>query len=168
MKKIATTVLLSALIAAPAVAGGFYGGVKTGWARHSFSTSGYAESDTAFGVLGGYMITPYIAVEAEYIDLGSIVAKQAKITALSVNAVLYWPIEDELALFVKLGAANTQEKFLGSTSNRSSPTLGLGGQFILNEIVDLRFALDRYSYGGDQGFYKATVNLYSAGAVFRF
>ena len=160
--------MLAAFAAAPAVAGSFYMGAKTGSAEHSVKTSGYTEGSFALGVFGGYVINRYIAVEGEYADLGSIVAQYSKVTTSSVNVVLLLPIESELSLFVKLGSATTQEKFQGLTSSLSAATFGLGGQFHVNESFNLRVGMDRYDYGGDQGFYKATAKLYSVSGLVIF
>ena len=167
MKKIAITLLLAAF-AAPAIAGSFYVGVKTGWVEHDIPTSGYSEIVPTVGVFGGYAINKFIAIEAESTNLGSIVADRVKITTRGINAVVSLPIEEQLSLFLKLGQANTQENFQGVTANRAGLTFGVGSQFYLNESMGLRFSWDHYSYGGEQGFHKGTANLYTVGGMLRF
>ena len=168
MKKIVVTLMLAAFAAAPAVAGVFYVGVKTGSAEHSVKTSGYSEGTFALGMFGGYAINRFVAVEGEYADLGSIVSDYSKVTTSSINVVLLVPIESQLSLFAKLGSATTQEEFQGLTSSLSAATFGLGGQFHVNESFNLRVGMDRYDYGGDQGFYKGTAKLYSVSGLFIF
>lgn len=168
MKRIIAACLLSFAFATPAVATGFYAGVNTGWAEHKLSPNGYTEGVTAYSVLAGYAFIPYLAVEGEYANLGSIVSDFAKITARSVSIVGYYPIEPQLALFAKLGSATTQEKYSGLTVSQKARTFALGGQFIVNDFMDFRFGVTRYTYGGDKGLNAGTANFYSAGVIFRY
>lgn len=177
MRKISAAILLSVLSAvpisalaetSPARTGKFYLGAKIGSVEHEVKATDYSESEFALGVIGGYEINKYIAVEAEFADLGKIAADKAKISVRGLNAVLFLPIETGFSLFAKLGKAKTEETYLGLTSIRSAISLGLGCQSNISESVAIRFGMDRYSYGGDLNFYKATANFYSFGGIFKF
>ncbi|HXU93675.1 MAG TPA: porin family protein [Gallionella sp.] len=170
MKKIAIATLLSAFVAAPAVASDFYAGAKLGQAKYSYSNL-TKNNPTAFGVFGGYSFNQNFAVEAEYIDLGNInsAATTNKISAWGLSAVGSYPFNDSFSVFGKLGYARTSLKQgpVAYTANNNSATYGLGGQYNVNQTVGIRFGWDRYKVG-DANTNTANANLYSVGAVFKF
>ena len=168
MKRLIAVSLMSFAVATPAVATGFYAGVNTGWAEHEIKPNGYSEGVTAYSILGGYAFIPYLAVEGEFANLGSIASDSAKITARSINVIGYYPIEPQLALYGKLGSATTQEKSSGITASHKATTFGVGAQFIVNEFMDFRVGLTRYTYGGVKGLNEGRASFYSAGVIFRF
>lgn len=168
MKKLAFAVLLSAVVAAPAVAADtpFYIGVKAGTADKK--VTGTSESSGAFGVFGGYAFNPNFAVELGYTDLGSVASGAIKFTTFDVSAVGSYPINEQFSLYGKLGMANTKEKGFGASETRSAVTFGLGGQLNVNQSVGFRLGFDRHSFGGGTTFVKGDSDLVSVAALFRF
>ncbi len=98
MRKIATTMLLAAAISTPALAAdeGLYVGVNVGSAKKA--VPGTSETNTAFGVFGGYSFNQYIAAEVGYTDLGKAANDQIKFTAIHVTAVGSYPISQQFSL----------------------------------------------------------------------
>ena len=168
MKKIAIAVLLSAFVAAPAVAAdtGFYAGVKLGSANKS--ASGVSETNSAFGVFGGYSFNPNVAVELGYTDLGTAALGIIKFTALEVSAVGTFPINQQISLYGKLGLASTKEEGLGFSGTRSAATYGLGGQFNVNPNIGIRLGWEHYGFGDGYYFNQGDVSLVSVAGVFKF
>lgn len=168
MKKIITSVLLSAFIVAPAVAAEtpFYLGVKAGSANKS--VTGTSESSSAFGILGGYTFNPNFAVEAGYTDLGKVQSGLIKFTAFDVGAVGFFPINQQISLYGKLGMASTKEEGGGFSETRSAVTFGLGGQFNVNQAVAVRLGYDRHSFGDGTIFKQGDSDLVSVAALFKF
>lgn len=188
MKRVAAALLLSSAVAAPAFAAdeGFYAGVKLGQAK--YNTTGLTKNNpTAFGVFGGYSINKNFAVEAEYIDLGSVatagtvggvaVTASAKTSAWGLSAVGTLPLNNNFSLYGKLGFARAKSDFSGTgtlgsvtvttalSENKTAATFGLGGLYNVNQSVGIRFGWDRYKVGSTG---PTNVNLYSIGAVFKF
>lgn len=96
--------MLSAVVAAPAVAADFYAGVRVGQARTGIDNTTLTTSNpTGFGVFGGYTINPNFAVEAEYLNLGEVKGNGggAKSTGFSVSGVGSYPINEQFSLFGK-------------------------------------------------------------------
>lgn len=166
MKKIAIAALLSAFVAAPAVAADMYAGIKVGSVNNSAGSA--SESSSSFGVFGGHTINPSFAVEVGYTDLGSVSSGIIKFTALELSAVGSFPINEQLSLFGKLGMANTAETGLGLTGNRTAATFGFGGQYNVAPTVGVRVGFDRYSFGDGIIFKQGDSSLVSVGGVFKF
>ncbi len=168
MRKIATTMLLAAAISTPALAAdeGLYVGVNVGSAKKA--VPGTSETNTAFGVFGGYSFNQYIAAEVGYTDLGKAANDQIKFNAIHVTAVGSYPISQQFSLFGKLGMASTKEEASGLSETRSELTYGLGGQFNFDRSVGLRLGYDRYSFGNGTIFAKGDADLYSVSALFKF
>lgn len=169
MKKIAFITLLAAFAAAPAVAADFYAGVKLGQANYNYSNL-TKNNPTGFGVFGGYTINQNFAVEAEYIDLGSIAAAglSSKTDAWGVSAIGSYPINEQFSVFGKLGfARSTMKQTPAYTAKNTSATYGLGGQYNASQSVGVRFGWERYKVG-DARTNTAGVNLYSVAGVFKF
>lgn len=166
MKKIAIVALLSAFAAAPAVAADMYVGVKAGSVSNKVNSIN--ESTSSFGISGGYTINPNFAVEVGYTDLGSMASGIVTITALEFSAVGSYPINEQFSVFGKLGMANTAEKALGLTGNRTAATYGLGGQFNVSPTVGVRLGWEHYGFGDGTTFFQGDSSLVSLGGVFKF
>lgn len=167
MKKIAIAVLLSAFVAAPAVAAdtGFYAGVNVGSAKIDFP--GF-ETTTSFEVLGGYSFNQNFAAELAYTNFGSKdypPIYNVKSGAVSLKGVGSFPINEQFSVFAKLGLASTTINDTGYSQSKSDLTYGIGAQFNINKQVGIRLGYDVYKatdiIGVDQ---KNT----SIGAVFKF
>jgi len=168
MKKNIAALFLFTAFAVPAFAAdqGFYIGANVGSAKKAVPNA--SETNTAFGLFGGYSFNQYIAAEVGYVDLGKAASDQIKFNAFYVTAVGSYPFNQQFSLFGKLGMASTKEEGLGLSETRSALTYGLGGQFNLNQSVGFRLGYDRYSFGNDTIFAKGDADLYSASALFKF
>lgn len=175
MKKIAIAVLLSAVVAAPAVAADFYAGVRVGQARTSIDNANLTTANpTAYGVFGGYAFTPNVAAEVEYLNLGEVKAGGggAKSSGGSVSVVGSYPFNERFSLFGKLGYARLTSKFSGGGTNpdakSNAVTYGLGGQYNVTPSVGVRLGWDRYKFNDTTQQMNGKANLYSVGALFKF
>jgi len=168
MKIISIVLLLSAFIAAPAVAAdtGFYAGVKLGSANKN--VPGLSETNSAFGVFGGYSFNPNVAVELGYTDLGTAGSGIIKFTALEVSAVGTFPINQQFSLYGKLGMASTKEEAFGLSGTRSAATYGLGGQFNASSNIGIRLGWEHYGFGDGAIFTQGDASLVSVAGVFKF
>ena len=182
-KNIAIAVLLSAVVVPAAVAADMmderhmYVGIRAGSANTSFDNAVLGSgSPTGWGVFIGHIISPYAAVEAEYLNLGEIKnnTNSTKSTGFDVAVLGFYPFNEQFSLFGKLGYAMITGKPGGSCTgcvdakNRAL-TYGLGGQFNVNPTVDIRLAWDKYKFNDNNGGYgNGDANLYSIGGVFKF
>lgn len=169
MKKMVIAVLLAAFIAEPAIAASknYYAGGKLGLNNINSASS------AAFGVLGGYMLDPDLAVEAAYIDLGSIKDKvvndTVKFTVLEVGAVATFMVNRQYSVFAKLGVAKMSESGLGLPKiNRIAPTWGLGSHSNFRPNIVVRFSLDSYSFGDSFIRKRGNSMAYSISGLYKF
>jgi OmpA-OmpF porin, OOP family len=180
MKKIATALLLSTVVAAPAFAAdaGFYAGVTLGSGRISVPAAlGAAtkNSDTIYGGLVGYQLDQNWGVEAQYTGIGKFATAtgSGKADALGVTAVGTLPLSDAFSLYGKLGFAQVSGKSSTGTlsnANRTSATYGLGVQYNAAPNVGIRFGWDRFGAAVNKAGVKQNFdsNVYTVGAVFKF
>jgi OOP family OmpA-OmpF porin len=168
MKKISIVLLLSAFIAAPAVAAdtGYYAGVKLGSANKS--VPGASETNSAFGVFGGYSFNPNVAVELGYTDLGTVAAGNIKFTAFEVSAVGTFPINQQFSIYGKLGMASTKEEGGGLSGTRSAATYGLGGLFNATPNIGVRLGWEHYGFGDGTIWAEGDASLAYVAGVFKF
>lgn len=168
MKKISIVLLLSAFIAAPAVAAdmGGYVGLTLGSANKN--VPGASETNSAVGVFGGYSFNQNVAVELGYIDLGTAAAGAIKFTSWDVSAVGTFPINEQFSIYGKLGIADTKEEGGGLSGTRSTATYGLGGQFNVNPNVGIRLGWEHYGFGDGNIFTQGDASLVSLAGVFKF
>ena len=187
-KNIAIAVLLSAVVVPAAVASDMmderhmddrhmYVGIRAGSANTSFDNAVLGSgSPTGWGVFIGHIISPYAAVEAEYLNLGEIKnnTNSTKSTGFDLAVLGSYPFNEQFSLFGKLGYAMITGKPGGSCTgcvdakNRAL-TYGLGGQFNVNPTVGIRLAWDKYKFNDNNGGYgNGDANLYSIGGVFKF
>ena len=177
MKKIALAVLLSTLVAVPAVASDMYVGVRAGKATTSIDNTPLTDdSATGYGVFGGYSFSPMFAVEGEYLSMGEV--KDSSISGVessgfSLSGVGSFPIGEEFSLFGKLGYAKITSKGTGTNAGgtdakSSGVTYGLGGQYNVNSSVGIRAGWDKYKLDDATIGIKGDVSLISVGGVFKF
>lgn len=149
MKKIAIAVLLSAFIAAPAIAAEAYVGLSAG--QNDMDVAGVKES-TAYSVFGGYSFNEYIAGELAWIEFGdadtSLSGIKMKGNAASLSVVGSLPVGQDFSLFAKLGYASTKVEATGGPSEtKDDVTYGLGAQYNVTRNVGLRLGYDTYRVG---------------------
>ncbi|WP_435627567.1 porin family protein [Candidatus Ferrigenium straubiae] len=190
MKKIASALLLSTVVAAPVFAAdsGFYAGVTAGQARASSYASNVTltkSTDTVAGILAGYQFTRNWGAEAFYTGAGKFTGVNTVGVTGSGNADTWGlvvvgtlPLSDAFSLYGKLGYAST--KTSASSSNgimkgatRSAETYGLGATYNINKSVGIRFGWDRYAAAVANGTAIGSKDnfdsdVYSVGAVFKF
>ena len=161
MHKTALAALLAVFASAPAVAADMYAGVRFGQAR--YNTTGMTKPPTAIGVLGGYTVSPNLAVEAEYTDLGNTGSSRA--TAMGVSALAFYPGDLPFSLFAKLSYSSSTWKVLNQSQHNSSFTHGLGGQYDINKLMSVRFSWDRFLIGNQVA---VSVDVLSVAGIVRF
>jgi len=177
MKKIAIVVLISAFIAAPAVASdtGFYIGAKLGSVNYGYSNVSN-NSQAGFGLLGGYTINENFAVEAEYDSLGGFDSNNGTIKGHSFgfSGVGSLPLSQQFSLFGKLGIASSTLKdtakpgWVGDfTYNNTGLTIGFGGQVNVGKEIGIRAGIDIYPVGDAVSTTSSAGMLY-VGGVFKF
>lgn len=144
------------------------------------ATSDLDDSDTGFGLAGGYQVNPYFAAELAYVDLGDI-SYQAngtvtdgidtldagvgidQSTAGPVFSLLgIWPIGERFSVFGRVGFAlmsvdaDATVSIDGETASdsagtdRSNMMYGVGAEFSLNRKFGLRLGWDRYAEVGSE------------------
>jgi OOP family OmpA-OmpF porin len=147
MKKIATTLLLSAAISAPAFAAdqGAYLSVDAG--TLSMSNAGLFKNPGAIDLIGGYRFTKNVAVEAGYMIIGDTTLTDAfgsityKQSAMHAGGVFTLPLGESFGLFGKLGVNSVSGKLTGtsgyagtnSSTSTTNVTYGIGGQYNFNQ-----------------------------------
>ena len=178
MKKIASALLLSAAISAPAFAadvGTFYGAIDYGtW---SMSPSGGSDPG-AFSISGGYRFMPNVAVEVGYSMVGDITFSGTSLTyaqsAFKGAAVGTYAINNQFDVFGKLGLAMVSGELsctgcTTSSATTSSLMYGIGGQYNISKEVGVRLQYE--SLGKSKGSSSATgvdVAVTSIGVVYNF
>lgn len=178
MKKIAIAVLLSAVVATPAIAAdmGAYAGLRVGQAKTSVdNTTLSTDNPTGWGVFAGYTFNPNFAAEAEYLELGEIKASgvgggSAKSNGFSISGVGSYPINDQFSLFAKLGYAMITSKMSGGGGDAKSNavTYGVGAQYNVSPVIGVRLGWDKYKFDDSGKSFKGNANLVSIGGVFKF
>ena len=146
-KSIFIAALLSAVVAAPAVAENMYAGVNIGSAK--INDSGY-DTSTSYALLGGHNFNENVAAEIAYSNFGKEVrfGVTSKSSALSVSAVGSFVAYDPITLFGKLGFASTKLDIQNATTARKTGlTYGFGAQF---NVTD----------GGSAGYIRVGYDVY--------
>jgi OOP family OmpA-OmpF porin len=163
MNKIAIAALLSALVAAPAIAADAYVGVNVG--KNQMDYSG-VNSSTAIGVLGGYSFNQNVAAEVAYTNLGSADYYGTSITGhvFSVAAVGSLPLNKDFSLLGKLGVASSTYEVSGYSESKSDLTYGIGAQYNVSKTVGIRLVYDSFKVGSSNTKDSALISI---GAVFK-
>lgn len=158
------------------------------------SNSSMDDKDTAFGALAGYRFSPYIALEAAYVDLGSAqyagsllvedgfdaseIDGNASISSSgpSLSVVGTLPVGDSFELYGKAGVffADTQVRFnvQGFGESRSASgenaAFGIGAAWNITPSWTTRLEFQRYSdVGDDEETGQGDIDLLSLGIVYR-
>jgi len=138
------------------------------------STATLDDSDTGFGLAGGYQLNDHFAVEFAYVDVGS-VDYRAAVTVSDgvdeavadvrlgssahgavVSALGILPIGDRFSVFGRVGLSLMNAKGTAQiaiddisqrdsqSSQKSDPVLGVGAEYSLSKHFAIRLAWDRY------------------------
>lgn len=199
---------IGTLLAAPAMAqmsSNFYGGVSVGESRSQMDTprttgivlpgvntigSSVDRSDTAFKLFGGYQITPNLAVESGYFDLGKsrftsqtspagTLTGETRVQGMNIDLVGKAPFTEKFSGLARVGfqQAWSKDQFRGtgagagvfSTTKHNDPSykVGLGVQYEMTPSVWIRGELERYRVKDITGRRK-NVDVASASLVFPF
>jgi OOP family OmpA-OmpF porin len=179
MKNITFAILLSAFVAAPALAddtGRYY--VAADFGAATYSNVSPFPNPTVIRIAGGYHFSPVLAVELGYSmfrDSDAVVAGfPATLSASSfqVAAVGSLPLSPQLELIGKLGLASNYEDYSDASGvtgswSQSDLLFGFGAQLHVNSQVALRALYE--DYGKFDNFFppmKATS--FSLGMVYNF
>jgi len=142
MKKIVAVALLSAFVAAPAVAAGnegqLYAGIKL--------------SD-GLGIFGGYTIDEKFSAEAEYTELGS--SGYYTNSAIGVSGVYTLPLKQQFSLVGKLGIARATSDFSSQvttyTSTNTALSFSIAAQYAINPKVLVQGGIQSYTLASGAG-----------------
>ncbi len=144
------------------------------------ATSNLDDSDTGFGLAGGYQVNPWFAAELAYVDLGDIsysasgqvtdgigvfdadlgLDQSASGPVFSLLGML--PIGERFAVFGRIGLAlmsvdadlgvtiDGQSATDSASTDRSNMVYGIGGEFSFNKRFGVRLGWDRYAEVGSE------------------
>ena len=163
-----------------------------GLAGADIATTAIEDNDRhfAYKIFGGYEFNKYFALEAGYFDLGKFgfiantapasgLTGRTKLNGENIDAVGTLPFTDKFSAFARIGYTYSYAKddFAGygavivqnpeRNNHSSGHKFGVGLQYALTESFGLRAEAERYRVNDAMGN-KGDVDLYSAGAVFRF
>jgi len=161
MNRISLITLLAALLTTSASAADMYTGLKIGKVKHTIN--GVPSTPTDIGILGGYMISPELAFEIEYIDLGNYGASRANAT--DVSLLYFYPEDEPFSLYAKLSYAASEWRSQGQSEYYSGFTHGLGIQYNDSPALSYRFGLDRHMLGNHA---EINIDALSITGIFRF
>lgn len=153
---VAAALLAASSVASAAVPDTFYAGVRGGYVHTDWDDSAdayWTEGDNAgygLGVFGGYSFNEYISLELGYnywdgIDAESwdnVETKDLRVHGPEVSARLSFPLTDAgTDIFLRGGAMYA---FASGSSDRLTPVVGAGVNFMLTDNWALRLGYDRY------------------------
>ena len=138
--------------AAPAENGAYIGaglGITTLEDDGLFNGLTVDDSDSGFGIFGGYKFFKHLAVEARYTDFGTFTVEGLGIDAsvVSVHAVGIIPFADSgWELFGQLGLGTVDINVLGDSTSENVGSAGLGVRYSFSENLSLGLQTDAYAY----------------------
>jgi OOP family OmpA-OmpF porin len=153
------------------------------------SSTSLDQTDTSFGVNGGYRFNQYFALEGAYERLGSFNYSAAtgtdtidgkfKASALSLAGVGFYPFASQWSLYGKAGVTRTDAKLEASSETGLTPTqntshtgtgllVGAGVRYDFDRSFFAKAGWDRYTKVGDSSTGSGPVDLYVLGVGMRF
>lgn len=150
--------------------------------QSSYKSGGESESDTSFGLGGGYSFNENFSIEARYDDFGELEASEydggsaisAKLSAsaMSVGVVASVPFSETFSAYGKLGlsfwdvdGSISSSYFSGSSSESGNDfNFGLGAQFSATENVKIGAEYNMLNIGD----LDLDINTFSVFAKFHF
>lgn len=179
MKKQFTLIALSAALAAPAFANGFYVGADMGRTKLAVSDSEFGghRYDDSWALTGGYQFNDHIAAELSYRSLSKLNQQYGswsvnhKLSAVEATAVGSFPLSDKFALFGRVGVVHVKGKTTireGSlveveSDSKNRAMLGLGARYAVTQNISLRSEYIRYAKMED-----VAISTLTFGADYRF
>lgn len=183
MSAIAFAVLAIASSAAFAENGtGFYLGGGAGYAGQRADCEGY-NCDTShanFKLLGGYQITPNVAVEGSYGSLGKITFRGSdlsiKTDGFTVAVLGMFPVSKEVDLFGKLGMYASKTKvnitiprvIEAATYHSNGLLAGFGAQYKFTANLIGRVEYERLARAVRVADSRGDINLLTASVLYQF
>jgi OOP family OmpA-OmpF porin len=190
-------IALTGLVAAAAVISplaaaqdsGWYIGASVGQSTFKDSCSGLPggvscdDSDTAFGVFGGYQFNKYFGGELGYTDLGKTQASglgasaDIKAKAFELLAVGTFPITEQFSIYGKLGffrwdvdaSASGPGGGVSQSESGTDLTYALGVQYNFTKKFGVRAQYQQYKDAGDAATTgEGDINVISVGIVYKF
>ena len=165
----ALAALAAALAAGPAAAQyslgeepGFYAGATLGM---------NGDDEMAWRLFGGYQANRNFALELGYHDLGkhNIAGFPLESDAVEVLGVGRLPLNEQAALYGKLGGYRSTSKGGGANERQVDITFGVGFEYALSQNLAARGAWQRYhGLGGGAIGQTGDLDVYSVGANYRF
>ena len=168
---------------------GWYIGANVGQSTFKDSCSGLPagvsceDSDTAFGVFGGYQFNKYFGAELGYTDLGKTdasglgVSAEIKAKGVELLAVGTFPVNEQFSLYGKLGffrwdvdasASGPGGSFSDSASG-TDLTYALGAQYNFTKKFGVRAQYQQYKDAGDENTTgQGDIDVLSIGVVYKF
>jgi opacity protein-like surface antigen len=137
-------------------------------------------TSTGMRLVAGNQISPYLSVEAEYIDLGKFTSDKASIAAkgLGLSGLLALPMSTSFSLFGKAGLARIETTATANpgsvlsaiaSDSRIGLTLSYGVQLDVSPNATLRISWDSYKASALVGPFTDRVDMKSAALlIFKF
>ncbi|NHQ86077.1 outer membrane beta-barrel protein [Iodobacter sp. HSC-16F04] len=160
-KNILASLVLSALIASPVFAEGFYIGADVGSSKAKADSNGYSieKSDTAWGIHGGYKFSPYLAAELGYRSFGkfeenySFMKGSVEASAVQASVIGSYPFSEAFNIYGRLGVASikTTSKISSDFYNAQNDQtdtkalFGIGAQYSFNKNLSMRTEYTQYA-----------------------
>jgi len=161
---------------------GFYAGAGYGFV--SVDGSDFDDDDTAPQVYAGIQFTPYLGVEAGYMDFGKargdVLRMEADGYSLALTGRL--PVTERVALYAKAGQfwwdsdVRVRNTGFGESFSGRDLTYGVGLSFAITPVLDFRLSYDRLDLDLDRdeigplahGNFESDVDVLAAGLTFKF
>ena len=170
MKKLIFAAAAALCLATPALAaddGGPYVGAGVG--SMGVDVGGFGGDDVGYKVLAGWMLTPYLGAEVEYIDGGTAEDRGVEIDVSGFNASLRgaYPFTDQFSVFAKVGMmfwdVDVDSAELSGSDSGEDFSWGIGAGFDFTETLGATV-----EYQGFEVEDTDTVDLISASLVWKF
>jgi len=151
---------------------GLYAGFGFGYAPLSGSSS-VNSSTYAFDGRVGYAVNRHVSVETAWALMGGINVGLTEMVAdvLSVSAVGYYPIQDKMDVYGKLGYASanvgTSNWVKNESKTKTGVTYGFGVEFAHGDKTSFRLGMDHYDLAAWSTL-PISANNFSFSADFRF
>ncbi|SFG01761.1 OmpA-OmpF porin, OOP family [Duganella sp. CF458] len=102
-------------------------------------------SETSYGVFGGYKFDENFAVEAGFRRLGNWEEDgiDDKVTQLSLSVLGSVPVADQVAVYGRLGYNRVEEKFDGDKESKNKVLFGLGVSYQITKEISARVEWQR-------------------------
>ena len=169
MKKKAALAMILAVLSAPAAAQYGLGDTPGFYAGGTLGMNG--DDEIAWRLLLGYQANRHFALEFGYHDLGkhNIAGFPLESNAVEVLAVGRLPLNEQAALYGKVGGYRSESKGGGANETQHDITFGVGFEYALSNNIAARAEWQRYrSMGGGAIGQSGDLDVYSLGAVYRF